>query len=407
MSRLPRRHAWPEGHFGWLVPVTIKHGIRCGELAFVGGQVHKDPAGRVLDPYDSKTQTRVVMGHLRRVYGELGLGLDDVVKLVAYYVDDGRTDETTLLSDIAAHLGATPGPAITLVPVPYLVYPGMLVEIEAVAMASATGERLPRIASAPRTVAGLPEAFSQALRSGQMIHVGEQTARDAAGGPPTGDVGAQADAAMARLAAVLGELGARLDDAVKLNIYYAGDASRATWQRAMQALGRHFRAPGPVVTALPLPGLPDGLLLKVDVVAMLGADGARLPRRAAAVPGHWDWGLPLPFSQGLRCGEMIFVSSQSAHDARGHVVHGGQLVPQTHTAMENVRRVLGALGATMDDVVKMNASFKSGGTAEEQNANLRVRTACFADPGPASTGISYPYLALDGLMMEVEVIAMR
>ena len=82
-------------------------------------------------------------------------------------------------------------------------------------------------------------------------------------------------------------------------------------------------------------------------------------------------------------------------------------MPQTHTAMENVRRVLGALGATMDDVVKMNASFKSGGTAEEQNANLRVRTACFADPGPASTGISYPYLALDGLMMEVEVIAMR
>ena len=80
--------------------------------------------------------------------------------------------------------------------------------------------------------------------------------------------------------------------------------------------------------------------------------------------------------------------------------------PQTHTVMGRIRELLAGFGLSMDEVVKVNAFFKSGGTAEELNANLRVRSACFTEPGPATTGISLPSLAAEGLMIDVEVTAM-
>ena len=97
-----RRHSWPSGHWGWLIPVTHKHGIRSGRMVYVGGQVDKDIDGLVLHHDDLKTQTRVVVDHIRTVLADLDIGLDDVVKLVAFYVNDGRVDEDTFLADLCA-----------------------------------------------------------------------------------------------------------------------------------------------------------------------------------------------------------------------------------------------------------------------------------------------------------------
>ena len=88
-----RRYSWPAGHWGWLIPVTHKHGIRSGPMAYVGGQVDKDINGLVLHHGDLGTQTRVVVNHIRTVLGDLGIDLDDIVKLVAFYVNDGSVDE--------------------------------------------------------------------------------------------------------------------------------------------------------------------------------------------------------------------------------------------------------------------------------------------------------------------------
>ena len=103
---------------------------------------------------------------------------------------------------------------------------------------------------------------------------------------------------------------------------------------------------------------------------------------------------------------MIYLSGQVSTDAGGTVLDTDALEPQTHNVMAKVRRRLAEFGLTMVEVVKVNAFFKSGGTAEELNDNLRVRSACFTEPGPATTGISLPALADPGVMIEVEVTAM-
>jgi len=401
-----RIHCWPEGHWGWLIPVTHKHGIRCGDLAFVGGQVDKDIKGLVLHAYDLATQTREVMTHIHTVLRGLGLDPDDLVKLVAFYVNRGEVDESAFLADVASYLPGPVGPAITAVPVPYLAYPGMLVEIEAVAMRREDGVRLAPAVAAPAGRSTLLAPFSPGLRRGRMLHVSGQTARDGAGRVVhAGDFDSQGKLVMENVDRILTAAGAGFADVVKMNTYYRGADSR-DWFRCLEAWAPLFPVPGPVVSGIPLPWLPDGLAITMDLVAMLGEDGGHLSRHAVAGDGDWAPAVPQPYTAGLRCGEMVFVGAQVAKDRHGVLLDPGGLVPQTHTVMRHIRSLLGGFGLAMDDVVKVNTFFQSGGTAEELNANLRVRSACFTEPGPATTGITLPALAETGLMIQVEVTAM-
>ena len=404
---MTRKYSWPEGHWGWLIPVSHKHGIWSGRMVYVGGQVDKDIKGLVLHHYDLKTQTRVVVNHIRTVLGDLGVALDDVVKLVAFYVTDGSVDEDAFLADLRAQLPAGQAPALTTVPVPYLAYPGMLLEIDTIAMRGEDGSRLPRTASAPAGHWRLGGPFSQGVRCGDMIYVSGQVARAPAGEVRhPGDLARQNTDVMEHLGRILSEHGATLDDVVKINSYYVDGGQPDAWRRSIGACRAFFRAPGPVVTGIPVRFLPDGLMVKTEVIAMLGEDGRSLRRERIPAAGGASELVPEPFSQALRCGGMIYVSGQVSTDDRGAAVDPDALVPQTHRVMGRVRTLLAGFGLSMDDVVKVNAFFKSGGTAEELNANLRVRSACFTEPGPATTGISLPSLVDPGLMIDVEVTAM-
>ena len=47
---LPKRHSWPEGLWDWPIHLPYKHGLACGGLGFVGGQVSLDAQAQVIDP---------------------------------------------------------------------------------------------------------------------------------------------------------------------------------------------------------------------------------------------------------------------------------------------------------------------------------------------------------------------
>ena len=122
--------------------------------------------------------------------------------------------------------------------------------------------------------------------------------------------------------------------------------------------------------------------------------------------GHWNWPIELPFKHGVKCGNTIFVGGQVALDEQGNVLHPGDIVAQTRIAMENIKAVLAGFGASMADVVKMNTFYVGGGTAEDWEVAARIRASYYDDPGPAATGIPVPFLAYEGMMIEIEVIAM-
>jgi enamine deaminase RidA (YjgF/YER057c/UK114 family) len=408
-----RSYAWPQGHWDWYQHLAFKHGVRAGKMAFVGGQVDKSSTGEPLHAFDLASQTAVVIRHIDTVLREFAAGLANVVKLVAFYATDGRVDETALLADIGRHVlahGGAPdgvGPVITLVPLPCLALPGMMVEIEAIAMLGIHGERLPRTTANPPALAPLPPPFSHGVRCGEHIWTSAQGSRAADGSIQyPQDLGAQTAVAMEYVAQILAELGAELDDTVKLGTWYRGDGTRVTWEPAARQRAAYFTAPGPTVSALPTPSLPPDDMTRVDAWAMRDVNGRQLARAYAQLHNAWQWPMALPSTTGLQCGECVFVGQQVALDVQGRPIAPGDLLEQTRRVMESTRTVLASFGLTLDDMVKQNSFYQGEADPETIVTNQRYRSSFYSEPAGASTGVPLPCLPLEDLLVSVETVAM-
>ncbi len=130
-----------------------------------------------------------------------------------------------------------------------------------------------------------------------------------------------------------------------------------------------------------------------------------MEREFAWPEGHWNLPIKVPFSHGVRAGQLIFVGGQVAYDKEANLLHSGDIVAQTRIAMDNVQKVLQEFGAGMNDIVKLQTFFVSTGTREEWKRCAEIRFSYFDYPGPASTAIPVPALGIPGLMVEIDAIA--
>jgi len=105
-------------------------------------------------------------------------------------------------------------------------------------------------------------------------------------------------------------------------------------------------------------------------------------------------------------GRMIWISGQVAFNVKGELVGKGDLRAQTTQVYENLKNALAAAGATTADVVKVNTyvvDFKPADLAIIRE--VRGQYLPFENM-PASTLAGVQALAFEGLLIEVEVVAM-
>lgn len=109
-----------------------------GELVFIGGQYASDATGSPLHPDDFAAQVDLAFTHLRHALEGVGLGFGHVVRLGSYVVDHDLAKLEVLGKALHAAFGDRL-PAQTLSGVASLALPGMLFEIDAVAVRPAAG----------------------------------------------------------------------------------------------------------------------------------------------------------------------------------------------------------------------------------------------------------------------------
>jgi len=108
------------------------------------------------------------------------------------------------------------------------------------------------------------------------------------------------------------------------------------------------------------------------------------------------------YSDAVRVGDAIYVSGQASVDANAKLVGAGDVVAQTRQVLENMKIVLAAAGATLDDVVKVTVYLAD--CADRPRVN-EVRKAYFKANKPASTLIGISEFAIEGMLVEIEAIA--
>ena len=108
------------------------------------------------------------------------------------------------------------------------------------------------------------------------------------------------------------------------------------------------------------------------------------------------------YSDAVRAGNTVYVSGQAAVDENGHLVGRDDVVAQTRKVLDNMKVVLAAAGATLDDVTKVTVYLAN--VADRPRVN-EVRKAYFKDNKPASTLIGVNEFAIEGMLVEIEAIA--
>ena len=118
----------------------------------------------------------------------------------------------------------------------------------------------------------------------------------------------------------------------------------------------------------------------------------------------WSWQERFGFSHAWRVDSartLIFLAGQGPVTADGRVVDGDFEV-QARLTFENLRTVLEQAGASFDAVVKLTAYFTDIAKLRDY---ARVRDEFITGAPPASTAVGVASLALPGMMIEVEAIA--
>lgn len=110
---------------------------------------------------------------------------------------------------------------------------------------------------------------------------------------------------------------------------------------------------------------------------------------------------PFLLSQGIRLGDLLYISGQAGYDDDGKIVAGG-FRAQGEQAFSNLRRALEAGGSSLAHVGKVTIFVTDMGYFEEV---VELRRQYFTAPYPADTIVEIRALYTPEAMIEIEAIA--
>jgi len=188
---------------------SYSRAVRVGDRVFVSGSTALR-AGGVEGVGDMYRQTRATMETIFRALAEAGGESGDIVYTKTFLTDLGRSADYTrafveALGDVR--------PVSTLLGVPALIRPELLVEIEAEAVIGAARTRRDIYTEHQREK---PRGYARAVVVGDQVWVSGCTSMNSRGEPQAaGNWARQYDLAMDTIRGALGQAGASLDDVVR------------------------------------------------------------------------------------------------------------------------------------------------------------------------------------------------
>lgn len=108
-----------------------------------------------------------------------------------------------------------------------------------------------------------------------------------------------------------------------------------------------------------------------------------------------------PYSQAVRAGQLLFISGQIPIDpATGNLI-AGDIAAMTHRVFANIREILAAAGASLDQVVRTTVFLADMNDFAAMN---EVYATYFSLPAPARSTVQAARLPKDA-RVEIDVIA--
>ncbi len=374
-----------------LQPLTapISYGVKAGDWVFTAGMVGVDAQGKVAgtEPglLDAKAQSRQALQNVAAVLEAFGLPLDRVAKAKGYITDFRYFDR---YNEACREFFQPPYPARATVGAS-LAREGAMIEVEAVAAVSGA----PKEIRSPKLADRGPPCAQGGTQAGDLLFVSGHVSRGAKGElVGRGDLRAQVEQALDNVGATLEAAGFDFSDVIKIN------ATVPDWYgfpRYNEIFMKYFREPFEARATIQGDLAVEGALIEFEAVAAKG------PRRTveseAAGIGHFALkrdentiyhpelpGALAPHSHAVQVGDLVYLCGEIGYDGSGRLVGPSDIRAQTRKTMENLRLCMEALGGTMEDIVKTNASITDHRMIPAYNEEY---AKYFTPPYPARTTV--------------------
>ena len=137
------------------------------------------------------------------------------------------------------------------------------------------------------------------------------------------------------------------------------------------------------------------------------------PRAYSWPKGHWDWYRHLAFKHGVRAEQFIHVGGQVDKTSGGDPLHPDDLPTQIEVVVRHIDTVLREFACSLADTVKLTAFYAPGDGVDESwfveavAAAYRANGVAAPRSGPVLVPVPLPWLALPGMRVEIEAVAMR
>ena len=244
--------------------LAYSRAVRVGNRVFISGTSALNARGVVDAPGDMYRQTRLIMDTIFRALAEAGGTPADLVYTKTFLTDLSKAADYTrafveALGDVR--------PVSTLLGIPALLRPEMLIEIEAELVIGAAQSRRDIYTEHMREK---PRGYARAVDAGDWVYVSGCTSMSSKGDPrAVGDWAAQADLAHETIRWALAQAGATMDDVVRRRTFTIAGAEQ---NRPHGEGPAWFAKSCPASLGCRVTGLarPE-LLVEVEVAAVKGA----------------------------------------------------------------------------------------------------------------------------------------
>jgi len=238
--------------------------VRVGDRVFISGSTSLNPRGEVEAPGDMYRQTRATLDTILGALAEAGGTAGDIVYSKTFLTDLSKADQYTrawleALGDVR--------PVATLLGIPGLIRPELLIEIEVEAVLGANRSRRDIYTEHMREK---PRGYARAVEVGDLVYVSGCTSLSSTGAvQASGDWAAQYDLSHETIRWALGQAGATMDDVVRRRIFTVDGAEQ---NRPYGQGPAWFEKSYPSSLGCRIAGLarPE-LLVEVEVAAVKGA----------------------------------------------------------------------------------------------------------------------------------------
>jgi len=247
------------------------HVVRCEDLIFTSDISAITPTGLVSAADDLPQQTQVMMDQLSHALACVEATPADVLKLNVFYAGDGTAENWQEPALIRAGYFPDPGPAATGIAVSGFTQSGLMTKIAVTAAAGSKKESIKYAWPENHWNWTTPLPYKHGNRFGNLIHLGGQVALDInAKVLHPDDIVAQTRIALDNIQSILKDLGATMDDVVKVTTFYQGKASTSGLHQNLLIRSAAFNSPGPATSGIPVPHLVyENMQIEIEVIAMI------------------------------------------------------------------------------------------------------------------------------------------